>query len=55
MLVAALALQLGLLWGAVHGIEHVASVVTARELAHTQGHTDLDLREVLALLASWRS
>ena len=55
VLVVALALQLGLLWGAVHGIERVASAVTAGELAPTQGHTDLDLREVLALLASWRS
>ncbi len=55
VLVATLALQLGLLWGVVHGVERMAPVVTARELAHPQGHTDLDLRGVLALLASWTS
>jgi hypothetical protein len=55
ILVASLALEIGLLWGAVHGIERVASGVSAREFSHTQGHADLDLREVLALLSAWRS
>jgi hypothetical protein len=54
VIVVALAMQLGLLWGAVHGIERVASVVTAREFTHTYGYTDLDLREMLARLGSWR-
>jgi hypothetical protein len=54
VIVAVLALQLGLLWGAVHGIERVASVVTAREFTYTHGYTDLDLREVLTRLDSWR-
>jgi hypothetical protein len=47
--------QAAVAWGAVQGVEHVVSAVTARQHSVAQVHDAPDLREVLALLGSWRS
>jgi hypothetical protein len=55
-LVMLLALQVVVVWAVVHGVEAVFSQTTATPGSSvSSGHTDLDLRGVLALLASWRS
>jgi hypothetical protein len=47
----------GLLWGSAHVVEHVVAAVTTDQPSFTfvPDSGDLDLRDVLALLGSWRS
>jgi hypothetical protein len=55
LLPVVVAAQVAVVWGAVQGVERVVSAVTAQQHSVARVQDDPDLRDVLALLGSWRS